>query len=216
MLSAVDQKKKTIFNYFMIVEKEEILELQKHVERRINEMNLSPKPDSAKIFDLNMLDSNISLFLLGAEFKEGPLELTAGDRLIIQALREFRNESVKERDISEIANEIADAAVEILDLMNILEERVSQIQEEIFVKNVKIRIDTAYETIRQLKDLKKAPKKTIKEWETQEIGLPLTNAGKLLGMVKTEKKAAASRENGKKGGRPRKAQKTAKKAKTTD
>lgn len=191
----------------MIVEKNEILELQKHVERRINEMNLSPKPDSAKLFDLNMLDSNISLFLLGAEFKEGPLELTPGDKLIIQALRDFRNESVKERDISEFANEIAEAAVEILDLLNILEDRVAQIPGEIFVRNVKTRIDAAHETLRQLKDLKNAPKKSIKEWETQEIGLPLTNAGKILGRVKSEKKAAASRENGKKGGRPRRTQK---------
>lgn len=188
----------------MIVEKKEILELQKYIERKINEMNLSPKPDSAKIFDLNMLDSNISLFLLGAEFRDGPLELTAKDKLIIDALRSFRNSSVKEMDIADVANDIALAATEILDLINMLEDRVAAIPEKTFTDNVKSRLDSAYEAIRQLTELKKTQKQLIKEWQTSEIPLPLTNAGKLLGRVKSEKKAAASRENGKKGGRPRK------------
>ena len=188
----------------MIVEKKEIVELQKYIERKINEMNLSPKPDSAKIFDLNMLDSNISLFLLGAEFRDGPLELTAKDKLIIDTLRSFRNSSVKEMDIADVANDIALAATEILDLINMLEDRVSAIPEKTFTDNVKSRLDSAYEAIRQLTELKKTQKQLIKEWQTSEIPLPLTNAGKLLGRVKSEKKAAASRENGKKGGRPRK------------
>lgn len=188
----------------MIVEKKEIVELQKYIERKINEMNLSPKPDSAKIFDLNMLDSNISLFLLGAEFRDGPLELTAKDKLIIDALRSFRNSSVKEMDIADVANDIALAATEILDLINMLEDRVAAIPEKTFTDNVKSRLDSAYEAIRQLTELKKTQKQLIKEWQTLEIPLPLTNAGKLLGRVKSEKKAAASRENGKKGGRPRK------------
>ena len=188
----------------MIVEKKEIVELQKYIERKINEMNLSPKPDSAKIFDLNMLDSNISLFLLGAEFRDGPLELTAKDKLIIDTLRSFRNSSVKEMDIADVANDIALAATEILDLINMLEDRVAAIPEKTFTDNVKSRLDSAYEAIRQLTELKKTQKQLIKEWQTSEIPLPLTNAGKLLGRVKSEKKAAASRENGKKGGRPRK------------
>ena len=120
----------------MVVEKKEIIELQKHIERKINEMNLSPKPDSAKIFDLNMLDSNISLFLLGAEFRDGPLELLSKDKLIIDALRAFRNDSVKGMDISDMANDIALAAQEILELIDNLEDRVGNIQEKIFTDNV--------------------------------------------------------------------------------
>ena len=77
----------------MTIEKKEIIELQKSVERKIEELQLSAKPDSAQIFDLNMLDSNISLFLLAAEFKDDPLELKPSDKLIIEALKKFRSGS---------------------------------------------------------------------------------------------------------------------------
>ncbi|MGN0728687.1 hypothetical protein [Treponema sp.] len=188
----------------MTVEKKEIAELQKSVERKIQELQLSANPDTAQIFDLNMLDSNISLFLLAAEFREDPIELKPGDKLIIEALKKFRSSSSESPDFSDFAKEAATAADEILGLIEQLEEHLENSPEKIFCENVQSRLDSAYSALKQIASLKNAGKRSLKLWQTQEIPLPVSNAGKILGKIKTEKKAAASRENGKKGGRPAK------------
>lgn len=188
----------------MTVEKSEIIELQKFIERKLRELNLQANPDSARIFDLNMLDSNISLFLLSAEFKDVPLELKASDKMIVEALKNFRSSSTDVIDPQTFVQEVAVSAQEILDLLLKLEERVENFPEKTLGKNLSARFDTAEEVIRQVAALKQASKKIIKDWQSEEIPLPLTNAGKILGKCKSEKKAAASRTNGLKGGRPRK------------
>ena len=196
----------------MTIEKKEIIELQKSVERKIEELQLSAKPDSAQIFDLNMLDSNISLFLLAAEFKDDPVELKSSDKLIIEALKKFRSNSTKEIDIETFAKEAAAAANEILSLIDQFEEQIEDSTEKIFCANIKVRLDSAYSSIQQIAFLKNEGKKNLKLWQTQEIPLPVSNAGKILGKIKSEKKAAASRANGKKGGRPSKNPQQTKKA----
>ncbi|HAZ95695.1 hypothetical protein [uncultured Treponema sp.] len=196
----------------MTIEKKEIIELQKSVERKIEELQLSAKPDSAQIFDLNMLDSNISLFLLAAEFKDNPVELKPSDKLIIEALKKFRSNSTKEIDIETFAKEAAAAANEILSLIDQFEEQIEDSTEKIFCANLKARLDSAYSSIQQIAFLKNEGKKNLKLWQTQEIPLSVSNAGKILGKIKSEKKAAASRANGKKGGRPSKNTQQTKKA----
>lgn len=188
----------------MTVEKKEIIELQKDVSRKLQELQLSSSPDSARIFDLNMLDSNLSLFLLAAEFKEDPVKLTSGDKCIIDALKEFRSSSARKTDAETLSKELAASAHEILDLLNQAEERLESCPEQLFVRNIRTRLDFAYELLRHIESLQNAPKRTVKKWCTEEIPLPLSNAGTLLGKARSEKKAAAARENGKKGGRPAK------------
>ena len=209
----IDFHKNLIYtNSRMTIEKKEIIELQKSVERKIEELQLSAKPDSAQIFDLNMLDSNISLFLLAAEFKDDPVELKPSDKLIIEALKKFRSNSTKEIDIETFAKEAAAAANEILSLIDQFEEQIEDSTEKIFCANIKVRLDSAYSSIQQIAFLKNEGKKNLKLWQTQEIPLSVSNAGKILGKIKSEKKAAASRANGKKGGRPSKNTQQTKKA----
>lgn len=189
----------------MTVEKKEIIELQKDVARKIQEMHLSPNPDSARIFDLNMLDSNLSLFLLAAEFKEDPLKLSAGDKCIIDALKEFRSSSARKTDAETLSKELAASVREILDLLEQAEDRLEGCTETVFCKNIKARLDFAYELLRHIESLQDASKRTVRKWQTEEIPLPLSSAATLLGKARSEKKAKAARENGKKGGRPSRA-----------
>ena len=87
---------------------------------------------------------------------------------------------------------------------NVATKLIEDSTEKIFCANLKARLDSAYSSIQQIAFLKNEGKKNLKLWQTQEIPLPVSNAGKILGKIKSEKKAAASRANGKKGGRPSK------------
>lgn len=192
----------------MTVEKSDIITLQKLVEKRITQIELSPNPDSSELFDLNMLDSNISLLLMRAELEDGPIELTAVDKKIKDALKSFRT-SIQEKeskpiDSTVITEEILLATNEIIEMIRNLEDKVELHPEKIFAENLKKRLDHAQELLVQIALLKNESKKTLKEWNTQIMPLPSSIAGTILGQMKTAKKAEASRENGKKGGRPRK------------
>ena len=85
-----------------------------------------------------------------------------------------------------------------------LEDKVELHPEKTFAENLKKRLDHAQELLVQIALLKNESKKTLREWNTQIMPLPSSVAGTILGQMKTAKKAEASRENGKKGGRPRK------------
>lgn len=192
----------------MTVEKNDIIKLQKLVEKRITQIELSPNPDSSELFDLNMLDSNISLLLMRAELEDGPIELTSVDKKIKDALKSFRT-SIQEKeskpvDSTVMTEEILLAANEIVEMIRNLEDKIELHPEKIFAENLKKRLDHAQELLVQIALLKNESKKTLKEWNTQIMPLPSSVAGTILGQMKTAKKAEASRENGKKGGRPRK------------
>ncbi|MDY4130480.1 MAG: hypothetical protein SOX88_04110 [Treponema sp.] len=192
----------------MTVEKNDIVKLQKLVEKRITQIELSPNPDSSELFDLNMLDSNISLLLMKAELEDGPIELTSVDKKIKDALKSFRT-SIQEKeskpvDSTVMTEEILLAANEIVEMIRNLEDKVELHPEKTFAENLKKRLDHAQELLVQIALLKNESKKTLREWNTQIMPLPSSVAGTILGQMKTAKKAEASRENGKKGGRPRK------------
>ncbi len=192
----------------MTVEKREIVELQAFIGKKIEDIEKSKNPNSAELFDLNMLDSNISLFLMTAEFRTGPLELRPSDKKITEALKSFRSTSQKKAeekvDFEIMAEEIAVSANEIIDLIKQIDTKLDATGEKTFNQNVKDRLYVAIEALSQVKNLDKCTKRTLKQWKTEKIQLPVTNAGKALGSIKSEKKAAASRLNGQKGGRPRK------------
>ena len=187
----------------MIVEKKEIEELQKIVSRKLAELQLAANPDSAEIFDLSMLDSNISLFLLAAEFQDDPIELKSSDKLIIDALKKYRVDFSRDADPEVFTDEAYVAASEILDLIDQFYERLDAHPERIYAANIKARFDVARVALKQVAALKRETKKNLKLWKSQEVPLPFASAQKST-KAKSERRAEASRRNGQKGGRPRK------------
>ena len=187
----------------MIVEKKEIEELQKIVSRKLAELQLAANPDSAEIFDLSMLDSNISLFLLAAEFQDDPIELKSSDKLIIDALKKYRGDFPREADPEAFTDEAYVAASEIIDLIDQFQERLDTHPERIYAANIKARFDVARVALKQVAALKRETKKNLKLWKSQEVPLPFAASPKST-KAKSEKRAEASRRNGQKGGRPRK------------
>ena len=185
----------------MTVEKKEIEELKKIVSRKLDELNLSANPDSAEIFDLSMLDSNISLFLLVAEFQGDPIELNPSDKMIIDALKKFRGDFSKDVDPESFTDEAYVAASEIIDLIDQFQERLDAHPERIYAANIKARFDVARSALKQVAALKRETKKSLKLWKSQEVPLPFAAAPKST-KAKSEKRAEASRRNGMKGGRP--------------
>ena len=186
----------------MTVEKKEIEELQKIVSRKLDELHLAANPDSAEIFDLSMLDSNISLFLLAAEFQDDPIELKSSDKLIIDALKKYRSEFSKEADPEAFTDEAYVASSEIIDLIDQFQERLDAHPEKIYAANIKARFDVARAVLKQVAALKRETKKNLKLWKSQEMPLPFSAPAKAATKAKSEKRAEASRRNGMKGGRP--------------
>ena len=177
----------------MTVEKNDIVKLQKLVEKRITQIELSPNPDSSELFDLNMLDSNISLLLMKAELEDGPIELTSVDKKIKDALKSFRT-SIQEKeskpvDSTVMTEEILLAANEIVEMIRNLEDKVELHPEKTFAENLKKRLDHAQELLVQIALLKNESKKTLREWNTQIMPLPSSVAGTILGQMKSAKKA---------------------------
>jgi Mg-chelatase subunit ChlI len=185
----------------MTVEKKEIVELQKAVARKIKELQDS-SGDSVQLFDLNMLDSHISLFLLAAEFKDDPIKLGADDKYIVDALKKFRNEKKIQLDAEDLLKEVSASVRETLEILDQLDDLMEKCGEKVLTENFRMRIDFSYELLKQLENLQSAPRRILKQWQSEKIPLPLSTAGKLLGSAKSEKKSASSRANGKKGGRP--------------
>lgn len=183
----------------MTVQKSEILVLQKYVLKSIEEMKSSPDADSARLFDMNTLDSNISLLLASAG-KASEIELGTRDKQIKDALKKFRVERGKE-DSAVFAHDLSQSVKEIVEKLRKIDEKTSATPHGELGKNVHQRIDMAenllYEIIRLDGD-----SKALREWQKKIVGIKPVSAGSILGSLRSEKKAAAARENGKKGGRP--------------
>ena len=187
----------------MKVEKKELIELHKMITKKIEKNSMSSKPDSTKLFDLNMIDSNLSLLLSMNEDKK-VIELTRTDSKIKDALKEFRKNTKTKTDSMDLFNDIQDIAEDVSTAINKALKKVSAFNEEILVSNINTRLNQALYLMNEIIEASTKTKKLKKQWLTEKIPLPSKNAASQLGSIKSEKKAIASRENGKKGGRPKK------------
>ena len=190
----------------MNVEKAELSELQKYVEKRIAKLSSDKNSDASELFDLNILDSTISLLLLSADEKKETVSLTQNDKIVKEALSKYRRKFSVGKKSRIALDEISSGAEELCIELASLKKKASfdLTDEKILSKNVQDRLDFAFALLDEIAAIKSSGKKTVEKWMTQKIPLPQKNAASIMGSVRTPKKAAASRKNGKKGGRPKK------------
>lgn len=204
----------------MTVEAKEIFELQKYVLRQIEKIKSSQNPDNAKLFDLNILDSNLSLLVSSLQqssesenFGKQEIELGTRDTQIKNALLEFRKTKKFNSSFENISFQYSQVSAQIIEEINNLIENLklyeNQEESKILCENLKIRFQEAKDVLSEISNLPNLTKKNQKLWQTEKIPLSAKMAASTLGSIKSEKKALSSQKNGKKGGRPKSSAKVA-------
>ena len=161
----------------MTVEKKEILELQKYISAKIEEEKSAENPDSTRLFDLNLLDSNISLLVLGFydSDENSEIELGTRDRQIKSALLEFRKTKTLKNKVQSLSFEGSNGALEIIEQINNAKSNLENFCEDdetkILAENFLFRFDQALKILLPVASFSKSSKKNQKLWQTQKIDL---------------------------------------------
>ncbi|MCH5295650.1 MAG: hypothetical protein J1F14_07120 [Treponema sp.] len=192
----------------MVVEKQELKALQKYVLRNIAALKSQEGSDSERLLDLTLLDSNLAILLSSIPRGETSVKLGPQDSQIKDSLREFRREKQRKNSPSAIAAVITSYSQDALSLLISQKEKIEALPEKTLAQNVAARYEQAISAMREITGLS-ASRQRLSAWTKNKIPLPRTDAGAVLGSARSERKAASSRENGKLGGRPRKAGKAA-------
>jgi len=200
----------------MTVTLREIRRLQDKVAEEIKELKENPDADYDRLAELRTLSFNISMVFLRYSMEKDSTEIELGpaDSKIVSALKPFKQEQEKKQEaeterkksatMAEFVDNICTLSKDCLDEIVFMKESLELCRNKIFRQNLEIRLESALKGMEEIYSLRTDAKK-LSLWKN-EVLHGREDAAKLLGSIKTEKKAAASRENGKKGGRPRKIQ----------
>lgn len=199
----------------MTVTLREIRRLQDRVTEEINELKDSPGADYERLAELRTLSFNISMVFLRYSMEKDSTEVELGpaDTKIVSALKPFKekaeqkekaeSERKKTASMAEFVDNICTLSKDTVDELEFMKESLELCRNKILARNIELRLNAALREVSEIYSLR-ADAKKLSLWKN-EIVEQRRDAAKLLGSIKTEKKAAASRENGRKGGRPRKA-----------
>ncbi|MBO5607576.1 MAG: hypothetical protein J5930_06725 [Treponema sp.] len=189
----------------MKVTLKEIRRLQDDVSDRIKSMSENPDSDFDALAELRTLNFNISMIFLRYSLEKDStvIELGEGDEKIVEALAPLRVREVQKKlPAVDAVDTIATLAAAMIGDIESLENHVDSCHSVILKENIARQLASAKSALSDIAMLQKNPD-LLKLWESgpvQELG----KAAAMMGRTKSERKAAAARENGKKGGRPRK------------
>ena len=200
----------------MTVTLREIRRLQDKVAEEIKELKENPDADYDRLAELRTLSFNISMVFLRYSMEKDSTEVELGpaDTKIVSALKPFKQEEEKKQEaeterkksatMAEFVDNICTLSKDCLDEIVFMQQSLELCRNKIFRQNIERKLSSALKAMEEIYSLRTDSKK-LSLWKN-EVLEGREDAAKLLGSIKTEKKAAASRENGKKGGRPRKIQ----------
>ncbi len=209
----------------MTVTLREIRRLQEKVQEEIKTLKNLPdeEADYEKLAKLRTLSFTISMVFLrhSMEKDSAEIELQPSDSVIVAALKPYKitsdispigdtsspleEEKVEKKaavPIAEFIDNSCTLAKDVADELHFMQTSLDSCKNTILKQNIASRLEKALKEVEEIYSLRKDSKK-LSLWKTSMVE-DRVDAAKILGRVKSDKKAAAARENGKKGGRPKK------------
>ena len=190
----------------MKVTLKDLRKLEDDVSEQIQELTLVPNTDLDRLAELRTLSFNISMLFLRHSMEKDSTEIELGqnesDRLIIEAMKPIRVRDVEKKVRSfDYIDNISDMAMELIQRIDELKAGMKGSRSILF-ENIMYRLNTSRDWLSDIARLKDDDM-LLNVWKKNRIqGVQL--AASVLGQSKSTRKSEAARENGKKGGRPKK------------
>lgn len=193
----------------MKVTLKDIRGLKENLQDTIMCLSQNPASNFEELNRLRNMDFKLSMIFLCHSLEKESTAIMLNetdDRDVIEALGSFNTRRVQERvgtggsascveNLSDLANDMVRQIDDILAGMRLG-------RNPMLMKNICEKFMMASEFLKEIATLKGDADK-LSQWKNEEISNACM-AASLMGRTKSEKKSAAARENGKKGGRPRK------------
>jgi len=191
----------------MKVEVKELKVLLDYVENKIARLETSGSASSAELFDLNIVDSNLTLLLSTIEDKT-EYDLTDRHPHIKKALMEYRDNFSTKNDDTHLLEQISSSCRNAINGLRKIQKAAADTSNPFLERNVGIRLEFAEVLINEIASINELSHKEMQQWLLQNVDVDGKIGARILGSKTSLSKAAAARENGKKGGRPPAAEKT--------
>ncbi|MBP5358404.1 MAG: hypothetical protein J6Y69_04370 [Treponema sp.] len=185
----------------------EIRRLQDDITDKIDELNDDPDADYEKLTDLRSIHFNLSMLFLRYSMEKDTtvieLDENSEYRNVIEALKPRRkNIGTKQGNTDALVSQLTPLLQNLLNDIDDLRASLTTGSRNYLSKNIDAQLMRAKEPIEKIISLEN-DEETLAVWK-KGIVSSIVNAAATMGKTRTEKKAAAARENGRKGGRPKK------------
>ena len=190
----------------MKVTLKEIRRLQEDITDEIESISDDPDVDYDLLTELRTINFNITMLFLRYSMEKETTVIELDDNSdikIIEALKPRRkNISTKKGNSDAFISHITPLLQNLLNDIDDLRSSLPTGARNYLSRNIDAQLSRAKEPIEKIISLE-GDEETLAVW-TKKVVSSVVNAAATMGKTRTEKKAAAARENGRKGGRPKK------------
>lgn len=188
----------------------DIRRLQEDVADKIDDLSIQPDADFDKLAELRTLNFNLSMIFLRYSMEKDSTEIEIGgtdsENAIVDALKSKHVKEVHRKvgsnSSSVCVDNLAQMAMDLVQQIDVIVSGIKPGRNAVLMNNINRKFSFASELLNEVASLKDNPEK-LSLWKSEEVSNAVT-AASMMGRTKSEKKSAAARLNGKKGGRPRK------------
>ncbi|MBR6154560.1 MAG: hypothetical protein IKQ43_09020 [Treponema sp.] len=190
----------------MKVTLKEIRRLQEDITDEIDSISDVPDVDYDLLTELRTINFNITMLFLRYSMEKDTTVIELDDNAdikIIEALKPRRKHiSTKKGNTDAFITHLTPLLQNLLNDIDDLRSTLPSGSRNYLSKNIDAQLMRAKEPIEKIISLE-GDEDTLAAWKKTVVS-SVVNAAATMGKTRTEKKAAAARENGRKGGRPKK------------